>query len=291
MRAKLLIGAVAALLVAAAFFLPELLLTWGDEQLLDNLHMESQDEEREGFGESIQLTVPEKILLLRSGQLTVMDLDRTRFRSAEASVSVVYEANGASAEVLLIAGEDEQYAEEISRMWEARLTAVRAEIRSLQAAGGLPEVWRADVTPEYTGRGDLLYLDPDTHMSFQVYQIVLDWEHWSMDLLVDVQSERILSFSLQWDQDGRPAWGTRGASGFGSAWRDYWKMDSVSTGWYNEYTRVVLEDLESQLWNGGDYAAREQITFMDDSQSLAVPLSCQGSHSGNFAAFAIAWNW
>ena len=290
MRAKLLIGAVAALLVAAAFFLPELLLTWGDEQLLDNPHMESQDEEREGFGESIQLTVPEKIMLLRSGQLTVMDLDRTRLQYTAETYAVVFEINGAREEALLAADGDEQYAEEIGQMWEARLASARTEIRSLQALGGLPEVWRTDDPPEYTGQGDLLYLDPDTHMSFQVYQLSLEWENWSVDLLVDAQSERILSFTLQWDQDGRPNWGPRGASGFGSAWRDYWKMDSVSTGWYNEYTRSVLENLEAQLWNSGDYAAREQITFMYDSQSLAVPLSCQGARPGNFAVFAIAWN-
>ena len=281
----------AALLVAAAFFLPELLLTWGDGQLLDKPHMESQDEEREGFGESIQLTVPEKNMLLRSGQLTVMDLDRTRLqRTAEASAVVVFESNGSGEEMILVAAEDEQYAEEIGRMWEARLASVRAEIRSLQTLGGLPEVWRTDDPPEYTGRGDLLYLDPDTRLSFRVYQLALEWENWSMDLLVDAQSERILSFTLQWDQDGRPNWGPRGASGFGSAWRDYWRMDSVSTGWYNEYTRSVLENLEAQLWSSGDYAAREQITFMYDSQSLAVPLSCQGSRPGNFAAYAIVWN-
>ena len=73
-----------AVLMAGAFFLPELLLTWEDSQSLDILRLESQDEDREGFAGSIQLTVPEKILLLRSGVLTVMELDRMVVESAAA---------------------------------------------------------------------------------------------------------------------------------------------------------------------------------------------------------------
>ena len=299
MRNKLLALLMVALL-AAAFFLPERLLAWGDRQLLDSLHMESRSEEREGFAESIQLTVPEKILLLRGGKLTLMELDRTVVErvtlkddgdGGEESGPVVTfsagEQNGSPALKVGTAEELEQYTREAEQLWEARLESLRGEIRSLQSLGGLPELWKADGAPDYTGYGGLLYLDPDTHINFQVYQISLRWEGYSLDLLVDTQSERILSFSLEWTAGNRPNWGLRGASNFGSAWRDYWKMDSVSTGWYNEYTRNVLENVESQLAVNGDYAAHDQITFLYDGQSLAVPLDCRGAWSRNFA---ITWN-
>ncbi len=287
MRAKIVTGALVAALVAAAFFLPELLLAWGDSQSLDSLHMETQDEAREGFAESIQLTVPEKIMLLRSGKLTAMELDRVVVGGGSAGEAAVHLDPGGVPPDLRTPEELERYAEETGRMWETRLTSVRGEIRSLQTLGGLPEIWRTEGPSDYTGYGDLLYLDPNTYMSFQVYHFSLSWETYSLDLLVDAQSGRILTFTLQWVQSGQPNWGPRGASGFGSAWRDYWRMDSVSTGWYNEYTRNVLENAGTLAYNSGDYAAHDQITFMYDGQSMSVPLDCQGSRSGNFA---INWN-
>ena len=288
MRAKSLTIAMLAVLVAAAFFLPEFLLNWGDRQLLDSLHMESQAEEREGFAESIQLTVPEKVMLLRSGGLTVMELNRVVVSVAGGEGGAVLHTNpSGSASPQAPPADEARYTEETEQLWADRLPAVQAEVRTLQTMGGLPELWKTDQPPDYTGYGDLLYLDPDSHLSFQVYQLALDWENYSLDLLVDQQSGRILSFTLQWVQGEQPNWGPRGASTFGSAWRDYWKMDSVSTGWYNEYTRSVLETVESQVHNNGDYAAHDQITFMYDSQSLPVSLDCQGSRSWNFS---ISWN-
>lgn len=287
-HSKLWTAAAVAALVAAAFFLPERLLAWGDSQLLDRLQMVSQ-EEREGFAGSIRLTVPEKIMLLQGGALTVMELDRMAIeraavRNREDGSVVLYPAPGGEEDM---PEEDAEEARAASRMWEERLTSVRGELRSLQALGGLPEIWRTDDPPDCTGYGDLLYLDPDTYMSFQVYQLALRWEKWNLDLLVDLQSGRILSFSLRWTQGGQPNWGPRGASSFGSAWRDYWKMDSVSTGWYNAYTRGILENVEAQSYNSGDYAAHGQITFLYGSQSLSVPLDCQGSRTGNFL---LVWN-
>lgn len=296
MRAKIWTAAAVALLVAGAFFLPELLLAWGDSQSLDALQMESQDEEREGFAESIQLSVAEKILLLRSGALTVMELDQTQVEkmtireAGEEAGSVIYYSNLEETPPGLKAGTAEgfdSYTEEAGQLWEARLESAGAEIRTLQTLGGLPEVWQEDRLPDYTGRGELLYLDPETYVSFQVYQMALHWEDYSLSLLVDVQSERILSFTLQWTQGGEPNWGPRGASGFGSAWRDYWKMDSVSTGWYNEYTRSVLESVEAQAMVNGDYAAHDQITFLYDNQVLSIPLECQGARA---RSFSILWN-
>ncbi|MDE7260698.1 MAG: hypothetical protein K2N78_01345 [Oscillospiraceae bacterium] len=296
MRAKVLTAAMLALLVAAAFFLPERLLTWGDQALLDSLHMESQDEAREGLAESIQLTVAEKIMLLRGGRLTVMELEQVMPErliltegeavAGEAAVYSAGELRTAPPEEELTPAEAARYAEAAS-LWEARLAAVRGEIRALQTMGGLPELWNTEGPLFYTDYGDLLYLDTDTHMSFQVYQISLLWEGYTLTLQVDVQSGRILSFALVWYSGGLPNWGSRNASGFGSAWRDYWQMDSVSTGWYNEYTRGILENMEAQVSNSGDYAARDQITFLYDSQSLSIPLESQGSRNRHFL---ITWN-
>ena len=301
MRAKILAVLMVAVLLAAAFFLPEQLLVWGDAQLLDSLHMESRDEEREGFAERLQLTVPEKIMLLRSGTLTVMELDRTVLESVsidagDASTVLFYAAEGQqnrlpvseSPDLKAVPEEElERFTEEANRLWETRLSEVRSEVRSLQALGGLPELWKADSQPDYTGYGDLLYLDPDTRMSFQVYQMTLRWEHCSLELVVDAESGRILSFILRWTQGGTPNWGLRGAANFGSAWRDYWGMDSVSTGWYNAYTRSILEEVEATLLSNGDYGSHGQVTYMYDGQSLPVPLDCQGIRSGNFL---ISWN-
>ena len=291
--------AAVALLVAAAFFLPEMLMAWGDSQSLDILQMESQDEEREGFAESIQLSVAEKIMLLHSGALTAMELDRMQVEGIQflkpgeaGSAATFYTESGGELQVppdlqASALEEADYYIEEVSRLWNGRLASAGAEIRALQAVGGLPELWKADILPDYSGRSDLLFLDPATYISFQVYQLALDWGDYRLDLLVDVQSERILSFTLQWTQGSQPNWGPRGASSFGSAWRDYWKMDSVSAGWYNDRTRGVLENMENQVIANGDYAAYEQITFLYDSQNLAIPLECQGGRARNCA---LIWN-
>jgi len=298
MRARILAVAAVALLVAGAFFLPEMLLVWGDSQLLNTLQMESQDEEREGLAESIQLSVAEKLLLLRSGTLTVMDLDGIIVTKSAAGTTTdseeatLYYTNGIelhenSPELNADSTEEiDRYNEEARQLWEARMEAAGAEIRTLQTLGGLPELWQKDRLPDYSGYGDLLYLDPGTYVSFEAYQITLLWEDYILDLLVDVQSGRILSFNLQLLQGAQPNWGLRGASNFGSAWRDYWKMDSVSTGWYNEYTRSILESVAQAAVNG-DYAARDQISFVYDGRSLSVPLECQGSRVKDFSVF---WN-
>ena len=86
-------------------------------------------------------------------------------------------------------------------------------IRSLQAVGGLPDLWNEEDEPlDCTGYGELLYIDPDTRMSFQVYHLTLSRNTMSMRLMVDIQSGRILSFTLQWGQEDIPSWGLRGAA-------------------------------------------------------------------------------
>jgi len=281
MRARILAVAAVALLVAAAFFLPEMLLTWGDSQSLNVLQMESQDVEREGLAESIQLSVAEKILLLRSGSLTGMDLDGIAVTESASEIYYAHAAAGSPAEL-------DSYTEEVRQLWAERAEAACAEVRALQTMGGLPELWKKDRRPDYSGYGDLLYLDPGTAISFEAYQIELLWDDAVLALLVDVSSGRVLSFHLQLLQGAQPNWGLRGASNFGSAWRDYWKMDSVSTGWYNESTRGILENTTQAAANG-DYAARDQISFVYDGRTLSVPLECQGSRAKDFY-FSLIWN-
>lgn len=290
MKHKLWAAALAAALAAAAFFLPEELLIWGDRQRVDHLHVESRSEEREGFAESLRLTVPEKVMLLRSGRMTVMELDQgvrenVMIGTYKAEGNNVYSFWGSP---LLETETAEDRYNEAAGVWSGRLTAVREELLALQSLGGLPEVWTAEGPLACTDCVDLLYLDPETRVSFQVYRLTLLWQGYNADLLVDLQSGRILSLSLAvWVQGGQPAWGARGASGFGGAWRDYWQMDSVSAGWYSEQIRSILEDGALYMSNSGDYAAAEQIAFLYDGLSLSVPLDCQWTRS---RYFFISWN-
>lgn len=290
---------VVAALMAAAFFLPEWLSSLFDQQLLDTPSIQVQDEDREGFAESVQLTVAEKLLLLRSGTMTVMDLSQDVTRRMNFVLSAGMEqvqiiaAYPAGRETLDTAGtaasdeELDQYRQEISRRWEARLESVQQEIRNLQALGGLPALWKEDGGLSCTGLSELLYMDPDTRMSFQVYRMALDCENYSVHLLVDVQSGRILSFVLQWGRDGCPDWGIRGAAGFGGVWRNYWGLDSVGSGWYNSYTQNILEQTEAVYRGDGDYNASTQISFSYDGQSLAIPLACWAIGG---RTFTISWN-
>lgn len=286
-----------AVLMALAFFLPEWLSGLRDRQLLDSPSIQVQDGEQEGFAESIQLSVAEKVMLLRSGSMTVMELDHSWVEGGY----VLPPDDGASAEVyvsfnnvedlpeLKAASEEavNAYVEEVSQLWKARLESIRIELRSLQAAGGLPELWSEDSELHYTGYGDLLYMDPDTKMSFQVYRALLETGSYIMELTADVQSGRIFCFNLRWSKGVTPNWGMRGASNFGSVWRNYWGLDSVSSGWYNEYNKSILEQTEESYRLNGDYSAHGQIAFTYDGQSLPVPLDCE-AYSGR--SFSISWN-
>lgn len=285
-----------AALVALAFFLPEWLSAAHDRQLLDNPCVQVESEEREGFAESIQLTVAEKVLLLRSGTLNVMELGQGEVEGVyvnfveggEFTLNVSAEEPPPGSELKAATdAEITTYIEELSQTWQERLEAVQAEIRSLQSMGGLPELWSEDDPLNCAGYGELLYVDPDTRMSFQVYHVTLARDTLSLRLMVDIQSGRILSFSLQWGRDDAPSWGLRGAANFGGVWRNYWGMDSVSSGWYDDYTRSILERTEESYRNNGDYTAQGQIAFIYNSQSLPVPLECEGLRG---RSFALRWN-
>lgn len=268
------VGIVAALM-AAAFFLPEWLAGVNDAQLLDSPVIQVQSEEQEGFAESFQLTVAEKLLLMRGGSMDVLRL------GTEEVSGVFVNISGSEEPSILYAGEtgapllpaSNSYEEEQSQKWERRMEAVKREIRSLQAAGGLPELWSGDSGLSYAGHDELLYMDHDTRLNFQVYHMTLESESYTLEVAVDVQSGQILSFSLRWGREEAPNWGLRGAAGFGAVWRNYWGMDSVGSGWYNEYNKDILERTAVNRKMNGEYSALGQISFTYGGQSVAVPLS------------------
>ena len=293
MRRYLLV-LLAALLAAGAVFLPGQLSQWGDRVLLDEPHV-TQEAEREGFAESMQLSVAEKLVLMRSaaanGTLSGTELDAGSVQglydmeSQKTSLLLsMYQSAGAGEEYVvnqaqLKAASDEElerYNEELSGLWEERLTAVRGELRSLQAMGGLPELWGSDSQLEFVSQGDFLYMDTATQMSFQVYRVGLSCAPYSLDLAVDLQSGRILTFRLDWSDSRELNWGLRGAANFGAAWRDYWGLDSVNSSWYSDYTKSILEQAAAAILSNGDYASHGQITFTYDAQSIPVSLECWG---------------
>ena len=285
----------AAALVVLAFVLPEWLSTLHDRKLLDNPSIQVQSEEPEGFAESIQLTVAEKIALLRGGTLSAMQLGQEEVEGVYVNHSGggEFTVNIAGTELVPSPGPEDTvveeeisaYIAELNQTWKERVEAVQAELRSLQAVGGMPELWSEEETLDCSGYGELLYIDPDSRMSFQVYHMTLTRNTLSLRLMVDLQSGRILSFSLRWGRDDAPVWGLRGAANFGGVWRNYWGLDSVSSGWYDDNTRNILECTEDR--NTGDYTAQGQIAFTYNSQSLPVPLECESVRG---RSFALRWN-
>lgn len=260
---------IVALLMAAAFFLPEWLSGLNDAQLLNRPVIQLQDEAQEGFSETVQLTVAEKLLLMRSGTMDAM-----RLGTEEVSGVFVSLAGSEEPSVAYITGtEATSYEEELTQKWESRLEEVKREILNLQAAGGLPELWDRDSDISYAGHDELLYMDPNTRLNFQVYHMTLESESYTMEVSVDVQSSRILAFSLRWGWDGAPNWGPRGAASFGAVWRNYWGMDSIGSGWYNEYNRNILEHPAGNRKTNGEYSSLGQVSFLYGGQPVTIPLS------------------
>ena len=261
-------GLAAAALLAAAFFLPALLSQWGDQRLLDEPHITQQDEEREGFAESLQLSVAEKLFLLRSGSVTSVALED--METAEvlwqekdtAGVSALWQGSADAAREL----------EENEKKWQQRLTRVRSELRGLQTAGALPYLWDSGDEVECTAHRQTLYIDGESQVSFLAYDMTLSGPPYTIRVTVDAKSERILTFRLSWSKGQRPNWGFRGSARFGSAWRDYWGMDSVSSAWNSEYIRSLLDMPAEEFVRSGSYNANADISFTYDGQTLRVPL-------------------
>lgn len=277
---KILAVALTGLLTAAAILLPARLSQWNDRLLLDEPHI--IQEEREGFAESVGLTVAEKVLLLRSGSMDTLTVADEELRATytvpdgmNVDISLQQEKGAAALDA------DEQ------RRLTERITAVQTEVRSLQMMGALPLLWDVDSPVECVDRSQVLYVDRDTQMSFLVYRMTISSPPYSLDLSVDAQSGRILAFSLFWGREGHVSWGPRGSSSFGGAWRDYWGMDTVSASWFNEYTRSILEDVEARMQINGEYSAVGELAFSYGSQYIHIPLLCWAYNSGRYA---LHWN-
>jgi len=290
--------AVGVLLVAAVL-LPERISRWSDSQLLDRPQLFSQ-EEREGFAESIQLSAPEKLMMIRSGKLQVMDLNQgaetpnIRLAVTEEEVEYYTDEKHAEQSVGAAPPEDVELGEEErdaltmaeAEKWSGRLTAVRWELRALQNLGGLPQLWSDKETLECTGRSEVLYIDRDTKVSFQVYVMSISCSPYSMKLWVDEQSGRILSLQLCWN-NGDLNWAPRGPSTFSGAWRSYWGMDSVKDIYHGDNAFELLSATANISRINGDYAADAGITFSYDDTPIVVPLeywSIRGRES------VLVWN-
>lgn len=296
------------LLVAAAFFLPARLARWGDAQLLDVPHV-TAEEEREGFAESFQLTSGEKLLLLLGGGLTGMDVGNVRVQGlfttpvpgehgapgsiehgeidfesgAELSYNALVETNTAEDEAWV-----KYSVEELDlQLWDDRVRSAWNEVRTLQSMGGLPELWTSGSALEYTVYGDRLYVDSATQVSFQIFHVRFDGAPYSLDLTLDAQSGRAFAFVLRWSKGAALNWASRGSGSFGTAWRDYWKLDKVSEAWYTPYTKEILESPLEVLNINGEYNSNGQVVFSYDDQSLAIPLSnwVHSDHEGS-----LRWN-
>lgn len=305
----------ALLLIAAAVFLPGKLAQWNDAALLDEPHILRQEEAREGFAERMQLTVAEKLILLRSGQLSKVPLEEayytddgvmTEFRYAITDGFVEFYADSYPGTNLSILDPGEAIAasaaspafdknpdkldsaaQASAQEWTERLENVQAELQKLQSAGAMPALWDSRETVEITDCALSVYVDRDTQVSFQTYSLTLSCAPYMLSVTVDAQSGKILGFILRWLNNLQLYWGYRGAERFGTAWRDYWGLDSVSPGWSTSYNKEILESTEDALRTNGDYNANSQINFTYNDQTLQIPLT---SNATSNRGCAIGWN-
>ena len=298
-------------------FLPGELAQWNDTALLDEPHILRQEEEREGFAEQMQLTVGEKLLLLRSGKLSKVPLEEAYLTDEGTEMAFHYAISaggvvefyvepylGASAAVGLDPGELiaasstafatdktlemlDSAAQASAQEWTDRLESVLSELQKLQSTGAMPSLWDSRETAEVTDRALSVYVDRDTQLSFQTYSLTLSCAPYKLAVTVDAQSGKLLGFILRWYNNFQPYWGYRGAERFGTAWRDYWGLDSVSPGWSNSYNKEILENAEEAVRMNGDYNANSQINFTYNDQTLQIPLT---SNATSNRGCAIGWN-
>lgn len=250
-------------LAVLAFYLPPRVSHWYDEQIMDDPKV-TQVEEREGLADSIRLTVAEKLLLLRGGSLSFLALP-----GEESEIRYLLQAGESGT---YISSEPEIGDSGSSREWEERLNSVKRELLALQRSGALPELWPDEETVEVIDSGEMLYIDNATQVSFMVCHMELSFSSWSLGLTVDDQSGKILSLSLRWPRETPPSWGAAGAAGFGSAWRDYWGMDSVDPGWNSPRINEILSASQVFSNNSGEYSAAGEIGFAYDGQAFRAPL-------------------
>lgn len=292
-------------LVALAIYLPAKLSQWNDRLLLDDPNIIRQEEEREGFAESMQLSIGEKLLMIRSGSASVLRLESesvsVSFGITDGSITFYTEEENPYAYLKPNGkGRYEEYAvyntEEEAEKWSRRLAQIQGELSTLYQLGAMPQLRSSAETVELSLGGQVLYMDSDTQVSFQVYYATLSRDPYTINVAVDVQSGRILAFTLSWPVGAEVnlVWGLRGMSNFGPGWRDYWGLDSVDSNWNNNYIRSILSQQEEVLNKDGNYSANADVAFSYDGQSIYVPLSssamwgrtCQLSWNSRMESFA-----
>ena len=148
-------------------------------------------------------------------------------------------------------------------------------------------LWDAEAEVVCTDHHQTLYIDQESQVSFLAYDMALNSQPYSMRVTVDAKTGRILGFRLNWSKGSRPDWGFRGTAKFGSAWRDYWGMDSVSSAWNNEYIRALLEMPAEEFARNGSYNSNADVSFTYDGQTLRAPLANWVSSGGGCV---LEWN-
>lgn len=289
----------AVALIEAAFFLPAMLSEWSDRLLLDEPHITRQEEEREGFAESVQMPVAERLLLLADGNVIGMVLEDEAYVKVmsgmfmtEAYVDVDINQDSKTINAFIngvreretpflqtenvpdaVYSVEAAEAEEAVWKWNSRLERVQKEIRNLQEMGGMPYLWGPDDEVRCEGFAQILYIDQDSQVSFLVYNMVLSSPPYLLRVTVDGKSGRILAFRLNLGNGTSPNWGYRGAARFGAAWRDYWGMDSVNSAWDSTYNHSILEMPPELLAQNGSYNSNSGVDFTYDGQTLCAPLT------------------
>ena len=283
--ALVLYPALTLALVALAIFLPAKLSQWNDRLLLDEPHVLRQDAEREGFAESMQLSIGEKLLMTRSGSASVLRLEEDEvsvsFGIVDGSATVYkgqenYYTYITGVEATLPADSGDYNAGAEAEKWHGRLVQIQDELRTLYQLGAMPQLWSSADTVGISSGGQVLYMDSGQRcLGFQVYYATLSRDPYSMDVAVDVQSGRILAFTISWPVGAEVdlTWGLRGMSNFGEGWRDYWGLDSVDSNWRNNRILGILDKQEATLISDGSYNANADMAFSYDGQTIYIPIS------------------
>lgn len=264
---------VTVLLVVLAFFLPAQLSQWNDQKLLDDpVVLPSTAGDLAGFAEGVSLTVPEKLLLLRSGRLSAMEIPQELEQPL-----IIQEASSAPAEKAPAEDGEADLAEreeKSARKWQERVESALGELQQLQRMGGLPTLWGADSAVEVTARVQTLYMEPETQRGVLVDDMTLSCTPYTLALELDDETGKVLSFTLWWTRGNAPSWGVSGPVSFGSAWRDYWGMDNVDGSWSGKSVTSMLSETEILFQTNGDYTSSAEVSFAYDTESLRVPLHC-----------------
>ncbi len=290
-RQLLLALPAALLLVAMATFLPERISLRGDHALFDTPHLIAEDTEGRDLSESVQLALPEKLLLLRSGSLSTLSVGAVEFREDIFNVSTNETetlVNGQEAGERLAWWEEQGYAPEEAEdaaVWAGRLASVRRELLALQTAGALPALWDASSTLTLGNPTESIYVDNESKVAFSVYGMTLNCAPYSLQVRVDAQTGRVIAFGLWWEPGAKLNWGANGAASFGDAWRSYWGMDTVDSSWRSAYIQGILTQAEETA--NGD-SSLGGVNFTYDGQSLEVLVYCQ--HLSKDRQCVLLWN-